>query len=88
MKEYEAATPAAWAYWSGTSFSTPIISAVAARLLELHADSLSTHLRAGQIQWAITTARGQQKMLTGDRPLPVQPLFSVGILKAVQEPKK
>lgn len=87
-KEYGAPTPAAWAYWSGTSFSTPIISAVAARLLELHADSLPTHLRAAQIQWAITTARGQQKMLTSDRPLPVQPLFGVGILKAVQEPKK
>ena len=32
--EYEPTPPATWAYWSGTSFATPIISALAARVLE------------------------------------------------------
>jgi Subtilase family len=32
---YPIPNPNAWAYWSGTSFATPIISAVAARVLEL-----------------------------------------------------
>jgi len=31
---YPAPNPNAWAYWSGTSFSTPIISALVARLLQ------------------------------------------------------
>lgn len=32
--EYQAPNAYAWAYWSGTSFATPIISALAARTLE------------------------------------------------------
>jgi hypothetical protein len=32
---YAAPNDTAWAYWVGTSFATPIISAVAARVLEL-----------------------------------------------------
>lgn len=33
-QDYEAPNDHAWAYWVGTSFATPIISAVAARILE------------------------------------------------------
>src|SRR3989442_7844755 len=33
-REYPAPNDHAWAYWSGTSFATPIITAVAARVLE------------------------------------------------------
>ncbi len=33
--EYSAPDERAWAYWSGTSFATPIISAIAARVLQL-----------------------------------------------------
>lgn len=32
--DYPIPNPNAWAYWSGTSFATPIISALAARILE------------------------------------------------------
>jgi len=32
--EYPAPNSSAWAYWSGTSFATPIISALAARILQ------------------------------------------------------
>jgi subtilisin family serine protease len=41
---YPIPNPNAWAYWSGTSFATPIISAVAARVLELQ---LRGKLQAG-----------------------------------------
>src|SRR5215469_16999063 len=88
VKDYTAPDKSAWAYWPGTSFATPIISAVAARLLELHAGSLPSHMWATQVQWAITTAKGQQTMLTGNDPLPLQPEFGVSVLKAVQECKR
>jgi subtilisin family serine protease len=38
--EYAAPNPDAWAYWSGTSFATPIISALAARVLELKSSGI------------------------------------------------
>jgi Subtilase family len=77
----------AWTHWSGTSFAAPIISAVAARILEsVHQKSaVPSHLRAAEVQWAITTAEGQQVMLTGTAPLDLQPEFGVGTLRAVQE---
>ncbi len=81
----------AWAYWSGTSFATPIISALAARVLEkAKLSNLPSHLWTTQVQWAITNADGQQEMLTGTNPLPLQPEFSleggvsVGMLRAYQ----
>ncbi|GAC1379260.1 MAG: hypothetical protein NVS4B7_01400 [Ktedonobacteraceae bacterium] len=37
--EYPATSTNAWAYWAGTSFATPIISALAARFLESQAAS-------------------------------------------------
>jgi len=82
-----------WAYWSGTSFATPIISAVAARVLEKITSGpnpLSPHLWSTQVQWALTAAAGQQAILTGGAPLPLQPDFSSGagtgvsLLKAYQ----
>ena len=32
--QYQITQPSSWAYWSGTSFATPIISALAARILQ------------------------------------------------------
>ncbi len=79
----------AWAYWSGTSFATPIISAVAARVLEKLTSApnpLPTRLWPAEVQRAITTAEGQAEILTGAAPLPLQPDFgfSVGMLRAHQ----
>lgn len=39
---YPAPNPNGWAYWVGTSFATPIISAVLARILELNGDVLAS----------------------------------------------
>ena len=39
---YEAPNVHAWAYWMGTSFATPIVSAVTARILELKATGALT----------------------------------------------
>ncbi len=86
-KEHPAPNKSAWAYWSGTSFATAIISALAARVLE-NIKSSNVHLPSGylaaEVQWAITTAKGQQTILTGNGPLPLQPEFGVSVLKAVQ----
>jgi subtilase family protein len=85
---YDAPNKDAWAYWSGTSFAVPVISAVAARLLEGQADNIQNlppHLRAAQVQWAITSAQGQQAMLTKNGPLPIEETLNVSRLTAVQE---
>ncbi len=42
--EYRVANSQAWAYWSGTSFATPIITALAARVLQGH-DPMSIDVR-------------------------------------------
>ncbi|GAC1624287.1 MAG: hypothetical protein NVS4B7_15100 [Ktedonobacteraceae bacterium] len=59
--ESEYATPNSkgWAYWSGTSFATPIISALAARVLQGH-DSNSIDVRQ-----AILNAAMDEVMWTG-----------------------
>ncbi|GAC1427133.1 MAG: hypothetical protein PVS3B3_29090 [Ktedonobacteraceae bacterium] len=73
----------AWAYWSGTSFATPIISAVAARVLEhIQPQGLSAHHINAEVQWALTTAVGQQAMF--GNTLPMQLDFGVSLLRAVQ----
>ena len=90
--QYPAPNHDAWAYWSGTSFATPIISAVAARVLEkiTHGTGLPPHLWSTQVQWAFTTAAGQSAILTGGGPLALQPDFSMGagtgvsLLRAIQ----
>jgi hypothetical protein len=56
--EYPAPNPYAWAYWSGTSFATPIISALAARTLEnqhaLTGRAVHDAITAGapQVEWS------------------------------------
>ncbi len=89
--EYEAPNKSAWACWPGTSFATPIISALAARVLEKMQSNnihLPSHLWASQVQWAITTAKGQETMLTDNGPLPLQSEFGVSLLRGVQECKR
>ncbi len=41
LQEYDAPNDHAWAYWVGTSFATPVISGVAARILELRSKGAS-----------------------------------------------
>ena len=78
-----------WAYWSGTSFATPIISGVAARVLE-SINASNMHVAQPQlsarVQWAITCPDGQREMLTGGAALPTDSAFgpNVGVLKATQ----
>lgn len=69
-----------WAYWSGTSFAAPIISAVAARVLQLlQASSLQPYQRAAEVQRAITTPGGESALLTSGSPLPIQTDFGFGV---------
>ncbi|MBV9613866.1 MAG: S8/S53 family peptidase [Ktedonobacteraceae bacterium] len=55
--EYQLTPPVTWAHWMGTSFATPIISALAARVLETQSsvgDSVRQTLRAAapdQVVW-------------------------------------
>jgi hypothetical protein len=87
--DYDPHNPNAWAYWSGTSFATPIISAVAARVLQLKASKWPSHVRVRRVHKAMLTPKGQQKLLTGKNPLPKQAEFGVGLLMAYQcEAKK
>jgi hypothetical protein len=85
---YDVSDTGHWACWSGTSFAAPIISGVAARLLECHAQNiqqLPIHLRSAQVQWMITTDQGQAAMLTGNDPLQPQEELGVSMLRVVQE---
>lgn len=89
--EYKAPNEHAWAFWSGTSFATPIISAVAARVLQkLKELNVPRYLWSSETMRAITTSTGQQQVLTGDHALELQQDFSlnsgvgVGLLKAYQ----
>lgn len=77
--EYAVPDEHAWAYWSGTSFATPIISAVAARVLQLFKSrGVLPRLWSTEVQRAITTAAGQKEFLRGDHSLPLQKEFSLG----------
>ena len=59
--EYAAPNPNAWAYWSGTSFATPIISVLAARILELMSSGvLPSNTNLPQ---AVLAAAGEQTTL-------------------------
>jgi hypothetical protein len=80
---YPAPNPNAWAYWSGTSFATPIVSGLAARVLEhIQPQALPARHVAAEVQWALTTAAGQQATL--GVVLDLQPQFEVSLLKAEQ----
>lgn len=87
--EYHALTNNnAWAYWSGTSFATPIISAVAARVLQRLGSSVPVDQVSAKVQWAITNAAGQKALLTESaNALPASSLFGSGVsvLRAEQE---
>jgi hypothetical protein len=79
----------AWAYWSGTSFATPIISALTARVMQLNAWSRQANaLWAARIRDAITTETGRQAILGSGVTLPAPPFpgfgTNIGILTAQQ----
>ncbi len=89
--DYKAPNTSAWAYWSGTSFATPIISALAARLLE----QLGKTANLRPYQWhhavlkALTTAQAQEEYTANGEPLPRVAEFSqgginVGLVRAEQ----
>ncbi len=82
--DHDPHNPTGWAYWSGTSFATPIISAVAARVLQLKSSAWPAHMRVQEVHRAILTPKGQQELLTGDHPLPTQSEFGVSLLMAYQ----
>lgn len=80
-------TPAnnyAWAYWAGTSFATPVISALAARVLQARSESAIAS--ASSVQDTITTATGQQMILSSGTMLANNTAFgyNVSVLKAEQ----
>jgi hypothetical protein len=58
--EYRAPNANAWAYWMGTSFATPIISAVVARILELKGKGL---LQANDVRQAVIEAADKHQTL-------------------------
>ncbi len=57
--EYAPASPTTWAYWSGTSFATPIISALAARVLQNQASTQDS------VRQALLAAIAQKPLWTG-----------------------
>lgn len=67
--EYPAPNNSAWAYWSGTSFATPIITALAARIME---DQLSKDdsVRQAIIKAAVSKTTWT-RIPTGDLPGPM-----------------
>ena len=74
-----------WAYWSGTSFATPIVSSLAALLLQAkHTGLLSTPL---SVQDLITKATGQKHLTASHTSFSNHTGFGtdIGLLKAVQE---
>lgn len=78
-QDYKAPSEDAWAFWCGTSFATPIISGVAARVLQLFKlNNIPHHLWPFEAQQAFTTAIGQKTWLTGDHSLPPQADFNLG----------
>ena len=79
-ESYPAPNPDAWAYWSGTSFSTPIISALVARMLQ--GPSLS-----GTSSQQVIATINSNAVITNP-PLPVSNVLKAIVLRAVQCYKK
>ncbi len=67
----------AWAYWSGTSFATPIISALAARAFELRLEQGSNASIADMLQSAATGNASWDRLPTPPTSIP-GPMFSSG----------
>ena len=90
LPDYYPHNPNGWAYWSGTSFATPIISAVAARILQaMRSNLLSTpwerlspSSHASEVQRLLMTSSGQQEIF--GQPLLQQEEFGVSVLLAGQ----
>ncbi len=57
--EYAPASPTTWAYWVGTSFATPIISALAARVLQNQASTNDS------VRQALLAVAAQKPLWTG-----------------------
>ncbi|MDQ2905877.1 MAG: S8 family serine peptidase [Chloroflexota bacterium] len=73
-----------WAAWTGTSFATPIVSALAARVLQrVRANGLPRQLWAAEVQRAITTTAGQQDIL--GRALAIQLEYDASLLMVQQD---
>lgn len=74
----------AWAYWAGTSFATPVISALAARVLQARSEGAIAS--ASSVQDTITIATGQQMILSSGTTLANNTAFgyNVTVLKAEQ----
>jgi subtilisin family serine protease len=83
-QDYDPRDPNAWAYWSGTSFATPIVSAVSARVLQLIAGKWPSSSWVPGVHRAMLTPEGQRELLTGNIPLPTQNFFDVPLLMAYQ----
>lgn len=73
-----------WTYWSGTSFAAPLISALAARVIE--AQRTDPLLASMPVVDVITTAPGQQLLTFDSSALPSTSAFGVdvGVLHAKQ----
>lgn len=52
-----------WAYWAGTSFATPVISALAARVVQARRENAIPS--TSSVQDTLTTASGQKAILPG-----------------------
>lgn len=82
---YDDPNPYGWAYWSGTSFATPIVSGLAARVLEkIRGNGRTPQQLGNEVRWAITTASGQQAIITEKGSLPFQSELGVSLLRAEQ----
>lgn len=82
---YNDPNPFGWAYWSGTSFATPIVSGLAARVMEkLRGNGRTPQQLGNEVRWAITTASGQQAIITEKGSLPFQSELGVSLLRAEQ----
>jgi len=81
QKSYNAPNTNAWAYWSGTSFATPIISALVARILQKAKEN--NVLSALSSQQIIATINSDTVLPSG-LPKNVE-LGDVGVLRAEQK---
>jgi subtilisin family serine protease len=73
-QDYTATNESAWAYWVGTSFATPIVAAVAARIRQVHpaVTSLEVHHRVFAEASSTTSWSGLDSNTSGVGVGPVQ----------------
>jgi hypothetical protein len=63
--EYQVSPRSTWAYWSGTSFAAPIITALAARVLQDHKATASSTSERIDVRQAIIQASAETTNWTG-----------------------